>query len=60
MLLQKYGGFPTDTMGLLNDIMGSAECNEFSEFMKIVYVNHTWKTDEIEQITYLDLAESEY
>lgn len=60
MLIQSSGCLPTDTMGLLSDIMCSDECNDLSEFMKIVYVSPKRKTDTIEPITYLDLAESEY
>jgi len=51
MILQNCGGLPTDIMGLLDEIMCSAECNELSEFMKIVYVNHKRKTDVIEPTT---------
>jgi len=60
MLFQNCRGLPTDIMGLLNNIMCSAECNNFSEFMKIVYVNHKQKMDAIESTTYFDLAELEY
>ena len=60
ILLQNCDGFPTDTIVLLKNIMCSAECNELSEFMKIVYINHKQKTDVIEPTTYLDLTELEY
>ena len=60
ILLQKYGGLPTHTMGLINDIVCLAECSGFSDFMKIIYFNHKRKTDEIEYTTYIGLTESEY
>ena len=37
MLLQNCDAVPTDTLGLLNDIMTSADCNEFTEYMKSIY-----------------------
>ena len=46
-------------MGLLNNIMCSAICNELSELM-IVYVDQRHRTGTIEHTTYLDLAELEY
>ena len=60
LLLQNCSGLPTDTMGLLNDIMGSADCDEFSGFMNSVYFDHKRKTREITHQEYLRLAEAEY
>ena len=60
MLLQNCAGLPMDMMGLLNDIMGSADCEEFSEFMNLAYFDHKRKTRIIAHQEYLRLAESEY
>ena len=37
LLLQNNVGLITDIMGLLNNIMGSADCNKFSSFMDSAY-----------------------
>ena len=60
LLLQNCSGLPTDTMGLLNDTMGSADCAEFSGFMNSVYFDHKRKTRVIPHQEYLRLAEAEY
>ena len=36
LLLQNCSGLPTDIMCLLNDTMGSADCDEFSWFMNLM------------------------
>ena len=33
ILLQNYLAIPTDTIGLLNDVMSSTDCNEFIPYM---------------------------
>ena len=47
-------------MGLLNDTMGSADCDEFSRFMNSVYFDHKRKTRIIDHREFLRLAEAEY
>jgi len=60
LLLNNCSELPADTMVLLNDTMGSADCDEFSVFMRSVYFDHKWKTRVITHQEYLRLAESEY
>jgi len=60
MLLQNCSELPTDTMGLLNDIMISADFDEFSGFVNSVYYDHKRKTRLINHSEYLRLAEAEY
>ena len=60
MLLQNCLGLLTDMIGLLNNIMGSADCEEFSGFMNLVYFYHKRRTRVIEYAEYLRLAEAEY
>ena len=60
MLLHNCTGLPTDTMGLLNDTMGLADCEDFTGFMNSVYFDHKRKTRVITHQEYLRLAKSEY
>jgi len=41
MLLQHCDAVPMDTMGLLNEVMCSSDCGEFSEYMKSIYYAST-------------------
>jgi len=59
LLLQDYSGLPINTMGLLNDNMGSADCNKLSGFMNSVYFDHKKKTRITLYQEYLRLAEAE-
>ena len=60
MLLQNCTVLPMDLVGLLNDIMLSAENNDFTSFMKSVYFDHKRKMRVIGFTKYLNLAEAEY
>ena len=60
MLLQNYSELLINTMGLLNDIMISVNCDEFSGFMNLIYYNHKRKTCLIDHFEYLRLAGAEY
>ena len=60
LLLQNCTGLPADTMGLLYDTMGLADCDEFTRFMKSLYFDHKQKTRVISHQEYICLAESEY
>ena len=53
LLLQSCLGLPTDAMGLLNNVMGSADCDELSGFMNLVYFDHKRKTRVISHQEYL-------
>ena len=44
LLLQNCSNLPTETMGLLNDTIGSVDCDEFSGFTNYVCFNHERKT----------------
>ena len=57
LLLKNTSGLPIDTMGLLNDIMGSADCDDFSGFINSVYFDHKSKTRMIAHQEFLRLAE---
>lgn len=41
LVLKNCAELPTDIIGLLNDIMCSAEFNDFKEYMKSIYFDHT-------------------
>ena len=60
LLLKNTSVLPTDTMGLMNDIMESADCDDFSGFMNSVYFDHKKKTRVIAHQEFLRLAEVEY
>ena len=60
LLLKNCGELPTDIIGLLNDIMCSAECNDFKEYMKAIYFDHKRRIKVVDPLEYLKLAESEY
>ena len=60
MLLQNCTVLPTDLVGLLNDIMLSAENTDFTSFMKSVYFDDKRKTRVIGFTEHLNLAEAEY
>lgn len=44
ILLQNCSGLPTHTMGLLDNMMGSVDCDKFRGFMKYVCFDHKRKT----------------
>ena len=37
LLLQNCGAIPTDVIGFLNDVMVSADYDEFTSYMKLIY-----------------------
>lgn len=37
LILQNCSVIPTDTMGLLNDVMSSPDCDDFTDYMKSIY-----------------------
>ena len=45
MILNNCDKLRTDTIGLLEDTICLAECNESIEFMSIVYIKHKIKND---------------
>jgi len=61
VLLQNCGAIPTDTMGLLNDIMTLADCDNFTEYMKHIYFASKHNKTSLTSFTsYLNTVESEY
>ena len=60
MLLQKCSNLPTDTVGLINDIVCSTDCDEFSSYMKLVYFNHKCRTKVIILMEYIWIAGLDY
>ena len=61
VLLQNCDAIPTNTMELINDIMTSADCDEFTEYMKSIYFASKRKKILLASFTcYLNTAESEY
>ena len=36
LLLQNCSAIPTDIMGLLNDVVSSVDCNDFTDYMKSI------------------------
>ena len=60
LLLQNCGAIPTDAMGLLNDVMSSADCKDFTDYMKSIYFASKRTNTVGEYMKYLDEAEGEY
>ena len=60
LLLQNCGAIPTDIMGLLNDVMVSADCKEFTSYMKSIYFASKRNSSGQGYMPYLDAAEAEY
>ena len=60
LLLQNCGAIPTDIMGLLNDGMVSADCEEFTSYMKSIYFAAKRTSSGQSYMPYLDAAEAEY
>ena len=58
--MKKCSELPTDTMGSLNNIMVSADWDEFIVFINAVYCDHKRKIHVIDHPEYLRLAEAEY
>ena len=47
-------------MGLLNDVMSSADCSEFTSYMQSIYFAHKRKIKSITPREYVEFAEKEY
>ena len=60
LLLQNCGAIPTNTMGLLNDLMPSADCLEFTEYMKSIYFASKRINTIRDYMAYLNCAEGKY
>ena len=59
-MLQNCSGLPMDTMGLLNNIMVSADCEECGGFMNSVSYDRMRKTRVITHSEYMKLADTEH
>ena len=57
LLLQNCGTIPTDTMVLLNDVMSSADCSEFTDYVQIIYFASKRANTVGDYVSYLDCAE---
>ena len=60
LLLDNCNSLPTDVLGLLNDVMTSAESKVFCEYMQSIYFAHKRKIKEITPREYVEFAEKEY
>ena len=60
LLLQNCAAIPTDAMGLLNDVMSSADCKDFTDYMKSIYFASKRTNTVGDYMVYLDAAEGEY
>jgi len=60
LLLENFEKLPTDTMELLRNTFYLAECNELTWFMTSMYFEHKRKTNVIDYMEYLKLAEAKY
>ena len=58
--MKKYNAVPSDSIGLLNDIMTSTNCKDFTKYMKSLYF--TSKRDHTVggYMDYLDTVETKY
>ena len=60
LLLQNCGVILTNTMGLLNGVMTSTDCLEFTEYMKSIYFASKRTNTVGDYMAYLKCAEGEY
>ena len=60
LLLQHCAAIPTDAMDLLDDVMSSADCSEFTDYMKRIYFTSKCTSTVGDYMEYLDAAEAEY
>ena len=60
LLLQNYSAIPTNAMGLLNDVMSSTDCSDFTSYMKSIYFASKRTGTVGDYMEYLDAAEAEY
>ena len=60
VMLQNCDAIPTDTMGLLNDVMILADCSKFSDYMKSIYFMLKRNKTSTAYNSYLNTVESEY
>lgn len=60
LLLQDCLAIPTDTMGLLNDVMVLADCDEFTDYMKSIDFASKRNYTVGGYMEYLDTAEAKY
>ena len=59
-LLQNCSTIPIDTMGLLNNVMVSADCDKFTGYMTSIYFASKCENSVGGCIDYLNAAEAEY
>jgi len=60
MLLDNRNILPTDVMGMLNDVMSSADSKVFSEYMQSIYFAHKRKIKTVTPREYIEFAEKEH
>ena len=60
LLLNNCAAIPTNTMGLLNDVMSSADCKYFTDYMKLIYFALKRTNTVGDYMKYLDKAEAKY
>ena len=60
LLLQNCSAILTNAMGLLNDVMLSADCSDFTSYMKSIYFASKRTGTVGDYMEYLDAAEAEY
>ena len=60
LLLANCSFLPTDTAGLLNVPLCSAECSKFTDFMKATYFQYRCKLQTLDPMELLTIAEAEY
>ena len=58
LLLQNCSAIPTDTMGLLNNVKSSANCDDFADYMKSIYYVSKRAATVGGYIEYIDSAKS--
>ena len=60
LLLKNCAELPTDTHGLLNDIMTSASNDDFTGYMRSIYYDQKRSKGKFDFLQYLKVAEAEY
>ena len=60
LLLKNCADLPTDTHGLLNDIMTSASNDAFTGYMRLIYYDQKQSRWSFDFLKYLKVAEAEY
>ena len=60
LLLGNCGKLPTDVIGLFNDTFYSAQCEDFTDYIKAIHFAHKRRLEVMDPMKFLGIAEAEY